>query len=197
MPAATKTTTLFSLDAVKSYLTVKSANTDQDAILVRIADGVSERIEQLTQRAFVTRLITETLDGNGRSSIRFNTFPIQTISQLRTRTDLSFSFALVDPANYVLEGRTGIVHLKADVFPLGPLTVEGQINAGFGAQDGQTLPADVYQAGLDWVKFVYDRKAAGLVLAGSANMGNMSIALIPEPPKDVLSALQPWKKLRL
>lgn len=200
---ATKTTTLFSLAVVKAYLSVQSSNTGKDSVIEKIADGVSAKIEQLTRRYFVRRDVTETLDGNGQPSIRFSHFPIYSFTTLSTRVTLVDDFAVVATTEYETDLRTGTVWLRGStlagdsVFPKVPRSVRGVYNAGFDAQDGVLLPSDVVGAGLDWVKFTYDRWAAGLVLAGSASMGGMSVAVIPKPPQDVVDALAPWKKLRL
>jgi hypothetical protein len=93
---ATKATTLFGLQAVKDY--VKAQGNSHDAQLTRIADGVSERIETFTRRKFVTRTVADkTIDGNGKSSVRFPDFPIISISQLSLRWNFWDAFQVVPP----------------------------------------------------------------------------------------------------
>ncbi len=196
MPVATKDTTLFSLSTVRAHL--KAVATTHDAVLTKLADGVSARIETATQRAFVLRDLEETIDGNGRSSIRFSTYPINSIDTLSYRSTLADAFVEVDADEFVLDGKTGTVHLKNSVFPKGALLVFGAYEAGFDDQDGADLPADVVQLGLDYVKFLYDRwKSDGITLGSvSVNSGGSAV-IVPDLPKELKDALAPWVKRRL
>jgi uncharacterized phiE125 gp8 family phage protein len=196
VPVATKATTLFSLDVVKAH--IKATATTHDAVLARFADAVSERIETFTQRAFVTRARTETIDGSGRASIRFSTYPVISVTTLSYRNTLRDAFVDYLASDFVLDGQTGTVHLVCGEFPRSPLAVKGVLSVGFGAQDSATLPADVVQMGLDYVKFLYDRWKSDAIALGSVNVAaGGSAVFVPDLPKEMKDALAPWVKRRL
>jgi hypothetical protein len=192
----TKSTTLWSLNVVRDYCKAKA--TDHDATLTRIADGVSERVDAYARRPFVTRSIVERRDGSGTQELPLRHFPVVSITQAKYRFSLLDVWAVLDPVDYELDGFRGYVILTSLAWPAGRQTVEVTYNAGFGAQDAPTLPADVYQAGLDVVKFVYDRWKADTVSLGSVNVQEAgSAVLVPALPKDVKDAIDPYVKRRL
>jgi hypothetical protein len=196
VPVTTKDTTLFSLTAVKAHL--KAVATTHDDVLAKLADGVSARIETACQRAFVLRDLEETIDGNGRSSIRFSTYPIGSITTLSSRNCLSDAFVAYDADTFVLDGKTGTVHLTSGTFPKGALLVNATFEAGFDDQDGADLPADVVQLGLDYVKFLYDRwKSDGITIGSVSVQAGGSAVLVSDLPKELKDALAPWVKRRL
>jgi uncharacterized phiE125 gp8 family phage protein len=192
---ATKATTIFSLNKVKTYLGIEGAT--HDAMLEVLADGVSERIEAYLGRAFVTRSVTETLDGNGKQFIFLRNYPVQSVTSLRIRYSLLDEWTeLTVAAETVLDQRLGRLYLTSTCFPKGPLAVEVTYQAGFGAQDNAALPADVVQAALDYLKFVYDRKTSGATVAASMTIGPNTISVVPDIPADVKRALDAYKKFR-
>jgi hypothetical protein len=192
----TKSTTLFSLEKVRAYLEVKGvANTGDDVLLVTLADGISERVEQMTSRKFVTQEVVEKGDARGRDSFLLRYMPVATLTQVRTRTHVSESWTTETLTDFELDGFTGRVYAKSGAFPSGPLTVEATYDAGFDEQDGANLPAGLVEAALAWVEFEYKRKKVGII-ATSTNVAGNSITIVPKPPKDIEDAIMSYKKYR-
>lgn len=192
----TKTTTLFSLATFKEHLKVVSGNTDKDALLIRIADGVSERIEDITHRKFVERTVTEYYTPDRADKLYLRSFPVSAITTLKTRWSMSDSYTTEASSDYYLESRIGVVHTHGIALPVGiPDGVELVSTQGFG--DRTEVPANLLWAALEWAKFVYDRQSAGLIVASNASMGGMSVSILPQPPKDIMHVIESYKKLRL
>ena len=192
---ATKSTTIFSLTKVKSYLGVEGAN--HDALLDQIADGVSERVEAYTGRTFVTRAVTETLDGDGKQFLYLRNYPVVSVTSLKIRYSLLDEWTVLNvAAETVLDARRGRLYLNSMHFPWGPLSIEVVYSAGWGAQDAVALPQDLVQAALDYVKFVYDRKTVGATLAASMTIGPNTVSVVPDIPTDVKRVLDSYRKVR-
>jgi uncharacterized phiE125 gp8 family phage protein len=192
----TKSTTLFSLAAVRTYLSIKGvANTDDDALLVQVADGVSEQVEQMTSRRFVNREVVEVLNARGRDSVLLRYMPAADVTAVRTRVHVSEAWAAEDVDDFELDGFTGRLYAKNGDFPSGPLTTEVTYTAGYDDQDGANLPAALVQAALAWVEFVYKRKKVGVIVTSTGINGN-NITMVPKPPKDIEDAIMSFKKYR-
>jgi uncharacterized phiE125 gp8 family phage protein len=195
MATTTKSTTLFSLGAVKAYLKVEGDAHDE--LLVTIADGVSQRIESYTSRLFVEREVVELLDGNGRQDAFLRHFPAQSLTALRIRYSLLDAWTDLDVATEaVLDAARGRILLTALSFPKGPLSAEATYDAGYDAQDGPDLPADVVQAGLDYVKYLYDRRIAGATIATSMTIGSNAVSVAADIPADVKVVLERHRRVR-
>lgn len=192
----TKSTTLFALGTVKTY--VKANATDHDAVLTRIADGVSEKIDTYIRRPFVTRSIVEVREGNGKQVLPLRQFPVQSVTQVRIRYSLLDAWNVIAATEYELDGFRGYLYLKQLYWPQIPQGCEMTYSAGFAAQDSVDLPQDVVQAALDFVKFVYDRWKADTVSLGSLNLQQGgSAVIVPNLPKDVTDTLERYVKRRL
>jgi hypothetical protein len=192
----TKATTMFSLTRVKAYLGATQG--DKDQVITDVADGVSERIDLLTGRKFVTRSITQLCDAKGADSLALRDYPVTAITSVRRRQDVSGAWeTALDAAAYEVDGRLGVLYLKSGVGPFysGPLTTEVVFTAGFGAQDAATLP--LFQEALDWVKFAFTRQGNNLLVTSSVSEGGRSTVIVPEPPKDILNAVLAYRKVRL
>ncbi len=194
---ATRATTLFSLDVVRPHVQNAigtEAETADDARLALVADGVSARIESETRRVFVTRSLTEVRDGDDRRTLRLRTYPVESIDSLTVADDAGGTpVALVEGTDYDVDFRIGEIRLRTRVFTRGFQNVAVIYTAGFDAQDGADLPADIYQAGLDYVKFAYKRTQSDGLASSSVTTGGVSGTFIPAPPKDVLAVLDSWR----
>jgi uncharacterized phiE125 gp8 family phage protein len=192
----TKSTTLFSLAKVKAHLDIKSANTEQDALLTNLADGVSERCEQMTARVFVTRNIVETIDARGRDTAFLRHMPVASVSLVRRRASMSSAWETIGSSGYELDGFVGRLFLKDQSFYAGPRTAEITYSAGYDTQDGAALPSGLVMAALEYVNFVYKRKSIGGPIFSSATVGGNSVLVVPEPPKDIRDAIMSHRKFR-
>lgn len=210
---STRATTLFSLVTVKSYLPAVGAT--NDAVITQIADGVSAAIEQMTGRKFVSQSVTRTVNigrgvlgvnpsqslpfgyGDGPSVYRLPDYPVSAITSVARRATLMDAWETLDSTEYELDDRLGIVYLKQLAFYTGPRAAKFVYTAGYDAQDGAGLPADLVQAGLDWVKFVWTRQANGFLVASSQNQGGTSAIAVPSPSKDIMDRILTHRKVRV
>lgn len=187
---ATRATTLFSTNKVKAFCNVQGATID--AIIEQIADGCSDRIEAFTRRHFVTRAVTKVLDGDGSNILRLPNYPIASLTSAQYRFTLLDAWVSLDITNEVeLDEVHGLLYLKQLCWPEGDRLAKVVYNSGYGAQDNAALPGDVYQIGLDYCKFVYDRWKANTITTGSITVGGPggSAVVIPDIPKDMKDAL--------
>jgi hypothetical protein len=192
----TKATTLFSLATCRTYLSINGvANTTDDDMIIQIADGVSERVEQMTSRKFVTQEVVEKTDARGRDSVLLRYMPVSSVTQVRTRAHVSEAWETETLSDFELDSFTGRLFAKNGSFPSGPLTTEVTSQVGFDEQDGAALPAGLVQAALEYVSFVYKRKKVGVIVQSTGVSGN-SISIVPKPPKDIEDAIMSYKKYR-
>ena len=200
MPDATRSTTLFALAKVKTFVGATGATTD-DALLVQIADGVSERIERDTQRKFVNRTVTEYPQAKG-DKLFLRNVPVSSVTTVKTRTTLADALSTVAATEYEADLDLGILWAKGvvsgiqTVWPDGERLTEVVYVAGWGVQDAATLPADIYEAGLEYAKFAYLKTKSPGVIAGSINVGPHSITVIPDVPKELRDLFASWRKRR-
>jgi uncharacterized phiE125 gp8 family phage protein len=186
---ATAATTLFGLTVVKNYLGV--TDTTNDTLITQIADAVSARIESKTGRIFVTRTVTaEKHDGNGTMQLMLRKFPVGTVSALTvTSTPGGTAVSYTSGTDFDLDTFAGRIQMRNDPFFAGFQNVSVTYTAGFGAQDNAALPQDVYEAGLEYCKAVYDEKTTGTIAATSVSMGGTSFMLKPGMPWHITEAL--------
>jgi len=192
--AETKATTMFTLARVKAYL--GAVQIEKDQTIVDVADGVSDRIETLTGRKFVTRSITQLCDARGHHDLPLRDYPVTAITSVKVRDDLRGTFQTIDASDYECDLRLGILYRKSMAFPKGPMTTEVVFSAGYGAKDdAAALP--LFQAALDWVKFAFTRQSNNLLVVSSVAESGRSVVVVPEPPKDIRDAVMAFKKHRV
>lgn len=196
---ATRSTTLFSISAVLTYLQSATmvgggvVDTRDSPRIVQIADAVSARIESQTKRVFVTRAFTETRNGTGTRSLRLHQFPVTALTSLAV-TDVpgGTTTTLALGTDFDLNPVMGELRLRQGVFTRGFQNIAIAYSAGFDAQDGPLIPPDLYQAGLDYVKYILDRVASGAVLASSIRVGPSDVVVLPGIPKDIQAVIDSW-----
>lgn len=198
MSTDTKATSLFSLSTLKQYLKIDSDNTEYDERLVIIGDGISERAERIAGRLFVSRQLTQLLDGSGRYDLWLHHYPVKSVSSLRFRYSLLGEWIVVDVATQLaIDLDLGILYLKELSFPKGPLRVELTHVVGFDEKDGDGLPADVVQASLDYTKLVYNRWDSGGVMASSISIGPQSVSVVLDVPRDIVQVFERYRPKRI
>lgn len=197
MADVTKATTLWSLSAVKHAVGMTDqADQTQDRGLIEIANGVSQMIERVTKRRYVTREYTEVRDGDGSRVLMLDNFPVvalTSIAILRSPTDASPE--TVTASYYVVNLKTGKIHFHSDKLSKGVGNVTVVYTAGYGVQDADTLPADIYSVGLDIVKLMWNERTQGVVGASSVSIGNHSYIIKPEWPKQIKQVLDSWARV--
>lgn len=195
MPA-TKATTLVTLAQAKAWLQVSDAS--DDARIVQITDAVSERVESLTDRQFVTRTRDEFQNGDGTRKLFLRRYPVVVMTSLTVKdTPTSTPTALVEGTDYDLDRRSGLIVLRSRTFTRGFQNVEVNYSTGYGAQGDVALPQDVVQATLDYIKVVYTETTTNGVSATSISVGPNSFVLKPGLPWGIKNALGEWARRTL
>ena len=196
----TKATTLFSLNRFKEF--VKATGASHDDPLIRIADGVSDRVESYSNRFFVSRSVTETRSGNDTNRMQLRHYPVSAVTSAKYRFSLLDAFVVIDvPTELELDGFKGVVYLKQLSWPKGARLVEIVYTAGFGAQDDVgvgKIPGDVFYAALEYGKLAYDRWKSDMVSVSSVSAQSAGYAVgIPDMPKDLQGILKGYLKHRI
>lgn len=195
-PIATRATTFWSTATAKAY--VGASDTSQDLLITQIADAVSERFENETNRIFVTRALSEIHDGIGHRSLWLRRYPVQSLVSLAAVQRLGDTpVTYVYQTDYDVNLITGELRMRTQWLPRGWQNVTVTYTAGFGAQDAATLPADLYQAGLDWIKALYSKKTTGAVAATSLTLGNSTMIVREDMPKPMKDLLARWRAPQL
>lgn len=177
---------------VQHVLSSGTGDSSDDALIAQIADGVSERIEKVTGRYFVKRTGLTLWQGppsadRRRRFLRY--IPVVSVDSFSIN-----GISLAENVDYTVDLTSGLVELFTHHFPhpnpAFPVVVS--YTAGFDVQDGPALPADIYQAGLDYLKFAYSRSIANGLSSGTVRIGGTEATFVPAPPKDILATIQTW-----
>jgi hypothetical protein len=145
----------------------------------------------------VTQTVTEYGDPKGREFFRLRHYPVASVTTMRMRAGFNAAWETVAAGDYEADLETGTIYLKNLAFYCGPRTVEVVYTAGYDAQDGPALPADLVGAALEWVKFVFTRAENGFLNATSFSGGGHWVAPVAGLPKDLLDRVMAHRRVRL
>lgn len=194
--SATKVTTLFTLVAFRDWIRVGTGQNTEDSRLIIAADAASEEFERETERVFVKRTLVTRRNGIGKIAQAFPfARPIASIDAFTiggVAQDTWSGGAM--PASYVVDPETGIIQFTGGgSFPVGYGNIVLTTTSGFDVQDGINLPRDVYRAGLDLAKAIYDELTTGAIAATSVSLGasTMVIKSAKRPPS-VQRVIEKW-----
>jgi hypothetical protein len=173
----TKTTTLFSLETLKAWIKVTGIDDREDPRLVIAGDGATAEIETELDVLFVKRSVVETRSGDGKSTLVLQNAPVVSIDSF------TVDGSAVAASAYALDADTGIIAMTS-AFNVGVKNVVIGYTCGYDVQDGDGLPSDIYRAGLDLAKAIYDELASGAIAATSVSLGasTMVIKTAKRPP---------------
>ena len=141
---------LVTLSEMQSYLGLSSA----DDLLTEINERVSAAIRAHCGRPFEATSYSEYHDGEGHDSIFLHRAPVNSVAGLSVDT------AGVLSADYVVYPEAAMIRMVSGTFGSGKRNVLVNYEAG-----EASVPADVKQAALDWIKAVYD--ARGITAAST------------------------------
>ena len=186
---ATAATTLWALATVKSSIGAKT--TGKDTLIEQIANGVTALIERKRRRKFVTRTLAEDRDGDGSNLIYLHELPVVTVTSVTIKRTPDGTAEVIASTDYDVHKPTGRIRLRSTTFTRGFANVSIGYDTGYGAQDALSEEvSDVYQAGLDLVKLIFDEVTTGAVAASSINIGPASFLVKPSWPKHVRAMLE-------
>ena len=182
-----------SLDELKPWLRLAVSDVQHDAVLEQLANSVTEEMERLTARVFVTRAIAETFDSTETvGAIRRCAVRRFTLRGYPVTTDPLTTFTIdgvaVDTDDYVLNTRTGDVTLLrtyASEYGVGDVAIG--YTAGYSRS---TLPATVLQLGVEMLAFRYQDWSAGANAAQSVQFGPVQYVPRSAWPYHVKDALE-------
>lgn len=155
-----------SVDEIKPWLSQVPSDVGHDAMLTVRANAVTEEIERETGRIFVSRSITETLDGSGHKLLSLRGYPNVVISSF-TRDGVA-----VDAADYLLDA-AGLLTRKSGVWTVGVGNYAITYTAGYARAN---LPASVLTLGVELLRLRYLPWAINADVYQSIQMGGSSMA---------------------
>ena len=136
-----------SVNDLKPWLGLSAAvDVAHDTMLEARANAVTEELERETGRVYVSRAITETLDGTGTPFLLLNGYPNVVISAF------TYNSVAVEATTYALNATTGIVTRKSGVWTEAPGLYSITYTAGYARA---SLPALVLQVGIDLLRARY------------------------------------------
>ena len=185
---ATAATTLWALATARTY--VGATGNSKDTLITQIADGVTALIESKRRRTYVTRTLAEDRDGDGSNLIYLHELPVVTLTSVTIKRTPDGTPETIASTDYDVDKPRGRLRLRSTIFTRGFANVSIGYDAGYGVQDAVTLPRDVYQAGLDIVKAIFDEVTTGAVAATSINVGPATFTVKPSWPKHVRAMLE-------
>ena len=191
---ATAATTLWALGTVKTYLGLTDAS--DDTLVEQTADYISDLLERVTSRQYVTRTLTEERDGNGAKDIGLHQWPIVAITSIKIkRTITDTTPEMIASTDYTMHKPTGRIRLHNTIFTVGFANCEFVYSAGEGTQDNAALTRSIYHAGLELVKSVYDEKKTGVIAASAVSLGSNTFNVRPEIAKQIRMAVDANKRI--
>jgi hypothetical protein len=143
---------LVSLSALKTFIGVKTTDTDYDEMCEQAIDGASWYLNSETGRKLKARDLTEYYDGDGTDKLVFEQRPINAMSSIYSDAARAFgSTTLVDSDDYELYGDEGYVVFTATGVATGHHVLKATYNAGY-----STIPYDLKQACIELATLWYE-----------------------------------------
>lgn len=170
------------------------------AMLGNIEACVTYWMERYTRRKLKARDLTEYYDGNGRSKILLNQWPIwSTTSTMYVYDDTGRTFAstsMFDSDDFVIYADEGIVGLLNTTFSVGLQNVKVVYNAGYGGgTPAATIPYDLVLATYELTGFTWQRmKKQAWETTGATLMQGGFTLLDASAPRTVREILDDYKR---
>jgi hypothetical protein len=136
-----------SLDEIRPWLNLPDPG-GHDAMLVVRANSVTEELERETGRVFVSRSLTQTLDGTGTAVMALRGYPVTAISAF------TLNGVAVPTDDYVLDSEAGLIK-RASTYGWWAAGV-GNYSITYTAGYARTaLPASVLTLGIELLRARY------------------------------------------
>lgn len=155
-----------SLDELKPHVRLGPIDVQHDTLLMARANEVTEEIERETGRVFVSRAITETLDGTGTSYLTLRGYPVTAL------TTFTLDGVAVSTDDYVLDADAGWLKRKSGVWTKGVGNYAVSYTAGYARA---SLPASVVMLGIDLLRAKYLPWVSGADVFQSLQAGPASV----------------------
>lgn len=162
----------WSLSTIKGYLNLPTS--EQDTLIVMVANRTAAEFERYTGRQFVARAVTETWLGDEARAHMLKVAPVTAFASLTEDGQT------VDPASYVVDLAMGVARRIDGAVFMEDFEYVASYTAGYGTKDSQESfgdAMDVYEAGLEHIKAILDEKRTGAQAATTVSVGPMSMIL--------------------
>ncbi len=194
---------LIQLADAKLYLHIDPLDLVEDALLEKLIDTGTARIEKWTKRKFKKRTFVERYDGPGTGNLILRQFPITDLTEVNIDPQQKFlpTTQITPLADFVVkseeEGRISFISgvpfsnsklPGAGLFPQGIKNVRISYEAGF-----DPIPEDVQLAAMKVVAIDFNRSREGGDGIASEAIGAHSITWIDGLPSEVVELLREYR----
>ena len=176
---------LTSLANVKQWLNIN--NTNDDALLTRLVTAASQYIQTWLNRQIASQSYTDIKDGNGKTKIFFNQYPVTAV------TNLVIDTVTIPPSpdgiqpGYTFDAR--MLYLIGYATCIAQQNVSVTYTAGYA-----TTPPEIEQACIELCAFRYrERDRIGQSSVSAA--GETTAYTITDMPKSVATILSNYKRV--
>ena len=201
------------LVTAKDHMDITDAS--QDTRVERLINVASEFIARYCRRTLVTTAHTEYVDGRGGNRITLKEWPILSGPALGAThpevfIDNSSLFAastVIDPLSYYVANQVSLIRVGGDNSSSGTTWNKGYRNikvnytAGLGIVNTgavtNTFPADLEQACLDYVMWLFDMRNDRRVGRVNKSKAGESVTYINDIPPHITILLDPYVKFEL
>ena len=184
------------LDTAKSHLDIPLTNTSQDPTIERLINVASNLIARKCRRILKDTTHSHYFDGRASNRILLREYPVQSITSLKISNDSDFtSVNPEDASTYrIVDRDTTLLYLSGRIFPKGYSNIEIVYTAGEGLVSGSTntYPADLEQAALDYVLWLYDVNNDRRLGRTSKSKGGESVEFEQTIPKSIMDQIEPY-----
>lgn len=156
-----------SLAELKPHLRLSAVDVADDEVLEARAEEVTEELERETGRIFVSRSVTETLDGRGTAVLYLKAYPVTA-----PLTTFTHDGVAVDTTTYVLDATRGLVVKKSGTWVVGVGNYAVAYTAGYARA---SVPKSVLMLGVDLLRAKYLPWGAGADVYSQVAMGGTTL----------------------
>lgn len=200
---ALKANALTDLATAKIHLDIPALDTGQDSKVERFINTASQWIESYCGRKFITQTHTEYQDGRLSNRIMLREWPITGgPADGATKPELSIDSrsvfgtdSLVDVSTYFVDSESTfeialVGCTSGGRFPRGTRNIKIIYEAGLGTVVGDDLPADLVNACLDYVLWLYDRQNDRRIGRTNKSKGDENVTYETSVPKSIIDTLE-------
>lgn len=191
---ATDPYALTDLTTIKQHLNIDPLVTSQDAVLERMIDAASAKIESFLDRKVLTRSWTEYQDGRANDRILLKHWPCSKPSEVWDDPSGLFTDSSNQLASdeFELEGdpAIGIVLLGSRYFNKGTRNIKIVYDAGYA-----TVPYDIEEACLFTVEYLYDMRSDRRIGVSTKGKNGETTTFLTNLPEFVIDMLLPYQRV--
>lgn len=166
---------LTTLESVRAYLKGQvPVPVDDEPLIAGLITAVSQLFASETGTGVLTAVVTETRNGDGGAKVFLEQYPVVSVESVEVDGEALPARAAVGESGWVLtDPTTGKLELVGYSFNEGLANVVVSYTAGYGSE----APADVAQAVVDQVAYLYKAKER-IGIANEATQGGGSVGYL-------------------